>query len=51
MQGLHGVECEWSLVVENSPRTTNIETGPQSGHHKELNSANQLNDLGEGLET
>lgn len=33
------------LLLRAAPRTANVETGPDSGHHKELNSANHLNEL------
>lgn len=38
------------LLLRAVPRTANMETGPNSGHHKELNSVNHLNELGEDPE-
>lgn len=45
-RGLYGCECERPLVAESSTQADNVETGPNSGHHKELNSVNHLNEVG-----
>lgn len=38
------------LLLRAVPGTANVETGPDSGHHQELNSPNHLNELGEDPE-
>lgn len=38
------------LLLRAVPRTADVERGPNSGHHKELNSANHLNEVGEDPE-
>lgn len=37
------------LLLRAESGTANIETGPNSGHHKEMNSVNHLNELEEIL--
>lgn len=35
------------LLLRAAPGTANMETGPNSDHHKKPNSANHLNEVGE----